>query len=288
MSAAPTTMQWLRTAARRITAGTTVLAGRLIRRSTKTARTRGIGLRAGISAWMGESTGALEALLRWAMLAGAAWISWFLVRLCLGAGAHILTHARWLLWPAAVWYLVAAYRAGNPAETPKPDAETAGEPDEAETAEQPIPDVPRPVFLALLYAELGDGRAVHLARAARALARHYTEYPWDVPAVAALCAAHQITTVDKVRAHGKGATRGVRREALPAVSSAPPAAPAVDVDVAGQDPSTGPSTATSTPPSTGPDGEGQKGFVVVDDEANPVRAHVHWTLKHRLDDTVHD
>lgn len=273
---APTTMQWLRTAARQVTAGTSVLASSLIRSGTKTAGKKANGIRAGVGKWLGESTGGLETLLRWAMLAGAAWITWVLVRLGLGAGAHILTHAQWLLWPAAVWYLVAAYRAGGLGAKPSVPAEEEQSAESSEPDAAPLPDVPRIVFLAMLYAELGEGRAVHLARLARVLARHYPEYPWDVPAVAALCATHQITTVDKVRAHGKGATRGVRREALPAPSGAFSTAPAVDVDVAGQDPSTGPSTATPTGPSTDPEEGGQKGFVITDDETNPVRSHVHW------------
>lgn len=280
MSTAPTTMQWLRTAARRITAGTSVLVGRLIRLSIKTTGKKATELRAGLGGWLREGDSGLAAVLRWGLLAVAAWITWALVRIAFGGGVHILAGARWLLWPAVVVFLVAAYRAGDRVTKPEAAVETPAEVEQdeesAESDEEALPYVPRIVFLAMLYAELGEGRAVHLAHLARVLARHYPEYPWDVRAVAALCAAHGITTVDKVRAHGKGATRGVRREALPPASGVFSMAPAVDVDVAGQDPSTGPSTATSTGPSTGPEGDGRKGFVITDDEVNPVRSHVHW------------
>jgi hypothetical protein len=277
MSQAPTTMQWLRTAVNRIRIGTGVLARSLIQRGHKAGHNRARGLGQVIRGWLGESTGLLDSVVRWGMLAAAVWVASVIGRLTLGMGAHALAGARWLMWPAATVYVVAAYRSGDPEAKLQPEEGSDAAPegsDEGDTAD--LPFVPRLVFLAMLYAELGDGRAVHLAHMAKALARHYPEHAWDVPSVAALCASHQITTADKVRAHGKGATRGVRREALPPPSGVFSMAPSVDVDVARQESSTGPSTSTSTDPSTEPRGLRGEGFVTVPDGANPHRTHVRW------------
>lgn len=272
---APTTMQWLRTAGTRVRIGTGVLARRLAQRGTKAGGARARGLGKGIGGWLGESTGILDTAVRWGMLAAAAWVASVVGRLALGMGAHALAGARWLMWPATAVYVVAAYRAGGK----EPDAEepAASEPDGPElTAPTAPPIVPRTVFLALLHGEIGEGRAVHLAHLARVLGERGPAYAWDVPAVAALCAAHGIPVEPKARAHGKGATRAVLKSALPPPSEVFSWAPSAGVDVAGQESSTASSTSTSTGLSTGPEVGGGEGFVTVPDDANPHRSHIRW------------
>ena len=271
----PTTREWLREAARRITRGTPILAGQLLKRGTAVTTKRARTTRKNVSGWLGESTGLLDTLLRWVLLAIAAWVLWIVGRGVLGLGVHVAAGARGALWPASAVWLVAAYRAGRP-DDPQPAPKEA-EPDSPPpaSAEAEVPWVPKLVFLAILHAEVGEARAVHLAHVAGVLAKHYPEHEWDVPSVAALCAAQNIPVEPKVRAHGKGATRGVLRSSLPPLGPVS-IAPSVDVDVAGQESSTGASTSTSTGSSTGPEWGGGEGFVTVPDEVNRHRTHVHW------------
>jgi hypothetical protein len=277
MSAVPTTMQWIRCAACRVYDGSKLLAWRLTGRAAKAGMRKARAWQQGIATWLGQGSSGINTLLRYALVGGGALL---LCRKGPHLAAWLLEHAyavfRWAPGPIVAVWVLAAYRAGAPKRKAAPSSDDeAAESDQQEPAGR-APIVPLEEFLALLHRELKDARAVHLWYVAELLAKEHPGQVWDVPAVAALCAAAGVPVVPKIRAHGKGATRGVERVALPPLPVPLSKGPAVDVDVAGQQSSTGASTSTSTDPSTAP-GEGQqRRFSLVDDPENPVRTHVIW------------
>jgi hypothetical protein len=276
---APTTAEWLRAVGPRVYQGSSILCWRIARRLTGGIVGRARRWRKGIGGWLGESDGILDTALRWGLLLGGGWLAWRLGHVPLALAGRLVDGRAWLLWPAAAVWLVAAYRAGDPRRKPAahPEVESGTGGEEPGPA---APVVPRAVFLALLHRELADARAVHLWHLAERLAKQYPDTEWDVPAVAALCEATGVPVTPKIRAHGKGATRGVEKTALPPLPAPIFKGPVVDVDAAGQQPSTGASTSTSTGSSTstvGAPGEGSgRRFVCVDDPTNPARTHVIW------------
>ncbi|MEV6081125.1 hypothetical protein AB0L80_39445, partial [Streptomyces sp. NPDC052069] len=151
-------------------------------------------------------------------LEGIAAILGCLLRIViLGAGA---AGAWWLLrrWPAALWIAVplwcwAAIRA-IPAED---------EPEDEQSRATARDDV-----LALLHTLLGDRDAVHLSEVLKHLQEKGQGKDWKVSDLKARLERLGIPVAPKVKAGGKGPTRGVRKADLPPLSQpgTPEASPA--------------------------------------------------------------
>jgi hypothetical protein len=245
---APTTVQWLRAAVARVETGSGRLAVHIVRRAIQRARVTYRRARG----WVGESSG-FDKALRLALLAGALWIlrkvgaqlgGWALGRIESGAWW-------WLLWAAAVAWVVAAYRAGRDGWQPKGNAE---QPEDAavEAAEEPaVVSLEKPLLptfhqLCESLARVGTPHA-HIAVVAADLGA-------TPEAVRAALDRHGIT-VEPVRMRGRGVSTGIKGDALPA-----PNGPSEGVVAAGQ-----PGNNNSN-----------NAFTLVDDDVNPVRTHVVW------------
>lgn len=255
---APTTVQWLRTAATRVSVGSARLAAHL---AVGMAR-RGLKEWRRATGWLGEGQG-IGWLLRLAVLIGVAAI---LRKLGMSVLAALYGHvaaggAPWLMWGAAAVWLIAAYRCGRddwqPKQRPKPAPEQPVEQQLADDAdeEQPEPAVeqaptgpplPSLADLRLSLAKVGTPHA-HLAviaadlgttadRVREALAE------WSIP-------------VEAVRMQGRGTSTGVKGGTHPALEPTPD-----DVVAAGQLSNNNSNNA----------------FTTVPDEVNPVRTHVVW------------
>ncbi|MGW2261433.1 hypothetical protein ACWCXE_27065 [Streptomyces sp. NPDC001780] len=131
-----TTAQWLRTAAERIARGSTRLCLVYARRTAMKIVEKGRSWWAGITGWLGEVTG-LAWAARIALLVVGALILRKLALGLLGGMAALVDSARWLLWPAAVVWVIAAYRVGHPDWTPPADTEPEDQPKEPEKEVEP-------------------------------------------------------------------------------------------------------------------------------------------------------
>lgn len=230
---APTTGQWLRTAAQRISCGSgrlcTLIARRVIGRGAQRVGT----WKESVADWLGEVTG-IAWLVRLALLAGVALIA----RKILLAVGRSIGHAHapeGIMWILTAAWLIAAYRIGHPDWQPKPEtdqppaSETEDAPDEDakdEPAAEP-PTRPAPPTLDQLRAAraaIGTPHA-HVA----ALAEHLGT---TTDLVREGLAAAQIP-VGPVRMKGRGSSTGVRGEFLPAPPGPSSATPA-GVVAAGQ------------------------------------------------------
>ncbi|GHI91727.1 hypothetical protein TPA0905_11980 [Streptomyces olivaceus] len=156
---------------------------------------------------------AIGPLVRVVILGGLAYGVW-----------AVLRAVPLLMWLVAGWWVSAAWKAGKPAPEPAPE----------KTSETAHPGVSREAVRDLLLTLMGTDSAVHLAT----VLAHLQQRPdtaaltasWKISDLRARLEALDITVQPKVKAHGKGATRGVRR-----------------VDLA---PSPGAAPETSTAPST--------------------------------------
>lgn len=199
---APTTVGWLRTAARRICQGSGILTRQLTRRTVGTTRKRAGEWRGGISRWLGESSGTVDSVARWAMLLIAAWLAWHLGSIPLHLAGRVLGAARWLLWVATVAWIVAAYRA-------------AGErPAEVEVAEPDGEPAPAVDPVELLRRLIGEHRGVHIAVLRDALVREVPGRSWTTADVHQLLADAGIPTRHSIR-RGLGVAVGVHRDDVP-------------------------------------------------------------------------
>ncbi|MFI0718905.1 hypothetical protein [Streptomyces sp. NPDC021224] len=231
---APTTAEWLRDAARRISCGVPILTGRIIRRSTKATARRAAGIRTGVRAWLGESSGLLDTAMRWAMLAAAGWLVWTVASIALGAGGHAVAGARWLMWPGTAILVVATYRAGGKADAADAQEDPDTAPDESvPPAELEPEDDEQPLdadLLADVIHAVARGGNVHLTAITRRL-RAETGQHWDVLAA---CRAHGIRTRPvRVAGADPAVTTGIHRADLPPLPQ-PLSAPPVGVVSAGQ------------------------------------------------------
>lgn len=184
-------------------------------------------LAAGAAAWVrrgrrDDLTGVKAALgcwLRLALLALGGYLLWRLVRAVPN-----------LMWVLTAGWIVASWRAGKPAPTETPG--TAHDTPPANTPETPSPAASREALRTLLLDLMGTGSAVHLST----VLDHLQKRPdtaaltasWKIADLRARLEALDITVQPKVKAHGKGATRGIRRvdlapapEAAPETSTAP-------------------------------------------------------------------
>ncbi|MEV0115856.1 hypothetical protein AB0H77_21845 [Streptomyces sp. NPDC050844] len=230
---APTSIEWLRAAAGRICVGSQRLAVHLGRRLA----TRVKALYERIRDWLNSSTG-----LSWWVKVVLLVLAFLLLRKVVtsvagGVYRRIESGAwSWMLWPAVLLWLIAAYRAGRPGWKPKaPAAAVAEEPEPeeerpadvgSETSEEPSsaprtePRVPTFRELCAALAAVGTPHA-HLA----VLASQLGTSPDLVREGLDRCGV----TVQAVRMRGRGSSTGVKGDALP-----PPRAARGSVVAAGQ------------------------------------------------------
>jgi hypothetical protein len=214
---APTSIEWLRAAVGRVAVGSERLAVHYARRLAARAR----AWYARVRDWLNSSTG----LGWWAKAALLALALILLRKIVTGMAAAMYRRIEsgtwsWMLWPAVIIWLIAAYRAGRPGWTPKTPAAAAAEEPEpqddeqtnvaSDTAEQQPaqPRVPTGHALAAAVRAIGTPHA-HIA----ALAEHLHT---TAERVREGCAAAGIPVGD-VRMRGRGASTGVRGDALPAL-----------------------------------------------------------------------
>ncbi|MEU9643612.1 hypothetical protein [Streptomyces sp. NPDC048188] len=166
----------------RIASGSALTAQRLARRTAAWVR-RGrrddlTGVKAALGCW-----------LRLGLLALGLYLLWRLIRAVPN-----------LLWPLTAGWLIASWRAGR--KTPAPAAE------DAPTG----PDVE--AVRTLLLEAMGEGDAVHLSTVLAHLQKRGHGEGWRVGDLRARLEALNIPVHPKVKAGGKGPTRGVRRADL--------------------------------------------------------------------------
>ncbi|WP_405676887.1 hypothetical protein OG292_19795 [Streptomyces sp. NBC_01511] len=242
MSTAPSTAEWCREAVRRVGRGSGRLCTLLARRTVSKGRSTGRTWWAGIRGWLGESSG-LGWLMRVVVLIVGALILRKLV-ISIAAGlAHRADSGRWLLWPLAVVWIVAAYRIGRKDWEPKEPQEKPAEPESEEDAaprtdgpEQPAPapeetrgpapEAHRPSYTALsdAVARFGTPHA-HITVLAAVLGTTGER-------VREALALHDIP-VEPVRMRGRGSSTGVRGDHFPAPPP-DPGPPSDGVVAAGQ------------------------------------------------------
>lgn len=224
MSTAPSTAEWCREAVRRVGRGSGRLCTLLARRAVSKGRSTGRTWWAGIRGWLGESSG-LGWLMRVVVLIVGALILRKLV-ISIAAGlAHRADSARWLLWPLAIVWIVAAYRVGRkdwapkePKEQPvehEPEADDNPRTDDTEQpgpaveeTRPPAPEAHRPSFTALHEAVADVGTPhVHITVLAAVLGTTGER-------VREALALHNIP-VEPVRMRGRGSSTGVRGDHFP-------------------------------------------------------------------------
>lgn len=271
---APTTRQWCRDAARRISRGTSRLTWLLGRRISRTGAERARTWWRGIRRWLGDASGAVDWTLRAGLLLAAAMLARHVLGTVAGSLPGRLDRASWLMWPAAAVWLIAAYRVGRdgwqPPTEPEPEPDVDGEqPVEAAPDGDQDDDEPRQITPEQLAAALHAVGAPHAQFVP--LAEHLGV---TTAAVREACAAASIPVSGGVRMEGRSVSPGVKAEHFPALSS-PTAAPSdpapLGVVGAGQrTDNSNNNTASGTVVRT-PDGAL---LLIRDDPHNPSRAHV--------------
>ncbi|MEU0675459.1 hypothetical protein ABZ330_21710 [Streptomyces sp. NPDC006172] len=260
MTAAPSTMQWLRRAAQRISRGSGRLTLWLARRITRRGAARLQAWGSSVTGWLGQASG-FEWLFRLGCLVGLGLVARrMLLALSHGALAHVDAVASRLMWPASIVWLVVAYRIG------REDWRPRGEPDQVEQqpavehtepcpdAEPDEPALPTREQLAASLARVGTPHA-HIAVLADDL---------GAPAehVRAALDRHGVP-VTPVRMRGRGSSTGIKGGSLPA-----PTSPPVGVVAAGHAANNDNNNATTV--------RTRKGVVIITDDAhNRYRHHVH-------------
>lgn len=266
---APTTGQWLRTAAIRVGVGSGRLGVHIGRRTVTYGRRRG----ASAKGWVGDSAG-FDKGLRIGLLAGALLIARKIATAIARWAYHRIESGAWgpFLFAAAGVWIVAAYRCGRPGWEPKerpvknasevPEAEPESVEEEvAEEVPQPAPEEPPavslkkapPVSPVALVAAVRDIGTPHAQL--KPLAEHLGTTTDAVRAAAAGMA----WAVKDVRMQGRSASAGLRWDEAPSPEEAyPSSASSVQVGA--------------------PDDDNDDGVlaVLVQDKQNPVRTHVVW------------
>ncbi|MFI1677045.1 hypothetical protein [Streptomyces sp. NPDC020607] len=214
---APTSSQWLRAAAGRISVGSQRLAVHLARR-----------LVARLRRWYGKIRGWLnspDGPPWWAKLVILLLLGFLLRKIVTGVVGGIYRRIEsgawsWMLWPAVLLWLIAAYRAGRPGWTPKSPAPAAAEEPEPK-AEEPTsttsdttehtPAGPPPVSPVALVAAVRDIGTPHAQL--KPLAEHLCT---TTDAVRAAAAA-QGWPIKDVRMQGRSASAGLRWDEVPSL-----------------------------------------------------------------------
>lgn len=245
----PTTMQWIRHALQRLGTGSVRLALHLAARTAHGARTtwqRATG-------WLNEGTG-LGWVARLAVLLAAAALARKLLITIAGA-LYERIHAGaapGLMFGAAGVWVVAAYRCGRDGWQPKHRPTTVPQDEQAapqETAAEQAPAGPPPPTLQQLHAALQRVGTPHAHIAVLA-----ADLEVSPERVREALARHDVA-VETVRMRGRGASTGIKSDALPA-----PTAPTDGVVAAGQP----------------ANNDNNNAWTTVPDEVNPVRTHVVW------------
>lgn len=177
--------------AQRLTAGSSVIVGRITDRTTA-------WIRAGRREDLTGLAAALGCILRALLVAAGAYLLWRVIR----AAPALL----WALVPAWCW---AALRAAR--RTP---AEHAHDQAPAEASEQADPD-PREAVLRLLYEALGDRPSMYLSDLLQHLQDQGHGKGWRVADLRARLEALGIPVEQRLRTGGRGASRGIVRDQLP-------------------------------------------------------------------------
>ncbi|WP_206316239.1 hypothetical protein [Streptomyces sp. C1-2] len=213
--AAPTTGQWLRAAAHRISRGSSRLAWLLARRISRRGVAYGRRVWRGATAWLAAASG-LNWLLRAAILAAGV----LLARHAVPHLGHTLARhagrASGLMGPAALAWLVAAYRVGRdgwepPADQTEQPVETA-----AVAGEQPQPASRSAVSPAELVATVRDIGTPHAQL--KPIAEHLRTSTDAVRAAA----AGMGWPVKDVRQTGRSASAGLSWDDCPSPALATP------------------------------------------------------------------
>ncbi|WP_327671847.1 MULTISPECIES: hypothetical protein [unclassified Streptomyces] len=198
---APSTMQWIRRAGQRLSTGSGRLATHLATRALGTGRRLWDRCRT----WLAEVSG-VAWLVRVAVLLGVAWILQKIAAvLAVGLARTVADGgAPWLMWGAALVWIVAAYRCGRPGWTPKPtpDEETPGTDEEAVPTGRAPAEWP-PISPVALVAAVRDVGTPHAQL--KPLAEHLRT---TTDAVRAAAAA-QGWPVKDVRMQGRSASAGL-------------------------------------------------------------------------------
>lgn len=235
----------------RLATGGTLLVRRIVDRASAWVRA---GRREDLTGWQAS----LGCWVRLTLVVAGVWIAWRIVRA-----------APAVLWAVLPVLGVAAWRAGRPPRKPVAPAAAAVEVPEP-VEEQPVSTLSNAEFIELVRRCIGPRSGIHLAVLPDLLSG-LTGEAWSAARVRASLAAAGVPVSGSVRMAGRRVSTGVRLDALPCPSPAPPVAPAEGVVPAGQDPATPGATATATP------GRRRVGDLVVesvDDAHNPARTHV--------------
>jgi len=209
-----TTAQWLRAATNRIATGSTRICLICARQAAMKTAAKGRSAATAVKGWLGESEG-----IAWLVKVGMLVVGGLILRkLLLGllGGLATLAHSdswRWLLWPAAMGWIIAAYRIGHPDWTPPTDSEKAEQPETPEEPAQPETEDPP--------AEEPESGATVTFLKEPPLPSHEDLTALSVP-------------VEPVRMKGRGSSTGVRADRFPAPSPASED-PLEDVVAAGQE-----------------------------------------------------
>ncbi|MFK0062634.1 hypothetical protein ACIQTN_25830 [Streptomyces werraensis] len=227
---APTTMQWIRQAARRLSTGSARLATHLLARAIGGARAvwrRAVG-------WLGETSG-LSWLLRLAvLLAVAAVLRKIVTALAVALYARVEAGSTpWLLWGTAGLWVVAAYRCGRDDWTPKT---RAGEPSEDSEQQPEEPAVEAPTLAGpppVSPVELAA--AVHAIGTPHAQLRPLAEHLGTTTDAVRAAAAGMGWPVKDVRMAGRSSTAGLRADEAPPLPSPGPSRGVVGAGQAADD-----------------------------------------------------
>ncbi|SFK73826.1 hypothetical protein [Streptomyces pini] len=206
----PTTIEWCREAARRIHRGTGRLTLLLARRISRRGAAHASAAWGSIRRWVGAASGFVD----WALRVGLLLLAAGLARKVLAAAAPALADRvdslSWLMWPAAVVWVVAAYRVGHEDWRPPVDEDEQKpkvEPVDGQGAEPAGPPVlDRDRLVAALH-EVGAPHAQFVPLAER--------LGTTTARVREACEKHRIPTRDGVRMRGRSTAAGVARPDFP-------------------------------------------------------------------------
>ena len=267
----PSTVQWAREAARRISRGSSRLVWLLGRRISRRGVAHARRMWRGIFAWLGAASG-FDWLLRAAILVVGGLLAKHFAPGVGHLALRILEAASGYMWAIAAVWVIAAYRLGADDWKPPADDQDAEQPVEPEQqpvdGAQPAPADERPLptreqLVAALH-EIGAPHAQFVP-----LAEHLGV---DTARVREACKAAGIPTRDGVRMRGRSSAAGVARgdfPPLPSPTGDPSAASLLGAATSNNNDNNAATLAA---------GEGRT-IVITDDPENPYRHHVHHIKK---------
>lgn len=275
MSAAPTTLQWIRGAAHRVGRGSGRLTLWLARRVTRRGAERLRAWGSGVGAWLGEASG-FGWLLRVACLAVAGLAAREVLLAVAGglAGRAGAVAGPMVGWASLVW-LVVAYRIGRedwrprdeqPAEPGPPVEQPADTPADAEPATPAERPLPTPLQLAIALHAVGAPHA-QLVPLAACLGT-------TTDRVRQACAAAGIRIRGGVRMEGRSVSPGIAAEDFP------PRPPLPSPSQQGADGALLGGVTSNNNDNNATTLQTREGLLIITDDAdNPYRHHVHHIAK---------